>query len=355
MMLRKRGWIGVDLGTRAVKLVQVERRGTYLDVDHALIIQRHSPWSAETQSDSAPLNSGDEIRAALSLPPGFYGRLAACTLPMSLCDVRSFNIRPGTDAERREEVSTQLSAVYGNELDAREFDFWPIDTAKETQANVDNVSVLSVSHESSMQVANEFSHAGLAVQTLDGIPLALARAIQLGGNAYSEHPVAVVDWGYSRATLCLVAQGCPLFVRCLRDSGFDALLHELSRHLGISLDEAGRLLVEHGLPNPGPAIGKELQQVIAEVSAAAVSVFVEELSRTLTYLTSHRRPVAPDQVVLMGAGATIKNVTTFLEDKIGMPIRIWRPENIRINCESAAKLPLELLGPAIALSSLAWA
>lgn len=351
---KRRGWIGVDLGSRAVKLVQVERREGTLNVLNALVIPRRSPWPDDGLMEREPFSSAEEIRAALSLPPGFRGRSAACLLPMSVTDTRTLTIPVGLEYDRREEVASQLAAEQESGLTAREFDFIASESSGDTATATENVTVVSLTQDWTTQLARDFSRAGLVLKVLDAVPMAMARAIQLAGPHYSRDPVVAIDWGYSRSTLCLVANGRPVFVRCLRDCGFSLLLERMAKQLGISLVEASTLLVEHGLGDRRLPVKEELQRVIEEVTAVAFLMFVEELNRTIAYVLSHRRLYSPTKVVLMGAGATIKNVTAFLSEKVEMPVLTWKPENVRLPIPSSSKVPLELFAPAIALSTLAW-
>src|SRR5205823_2776498 len=101
--------------------------------------------NAASKGDTAdaPLCTGQEIRRALAMHGGFHGRTVACTLPMSWTDLRSLNVPPGNDAERRAMIAQELESVYGADEEPRDFDFWEIgDDGEASQASPDAVSVL---------------------------------------------------------------------------------------------------------------------------------------------------------------------------------------------------------------------
>lgn len=293
------------------------------------------------------------MRAGLALGQGFAGSAAAVMLTMSLCDIRALAVAEGTMVERRDLVAQELTSLTGSTVEDREFDFWPVDLGSENQSSPENVLAVSISRDWSHQVAKDLSEAKLVGQVLDVLPLALARAIEIGAPGSSRRPIAAVDWGYRRATICIVLDGCPMFVRCLRDAGFAAVISALSKSLSVTGEEAQKLLTDHGLPAGPASENDELQAVIAEVAAQPLLSFAEEVDRTITFLRQQRRALVPEKVVLFGGGAAIRNIAPFLSEKVDIPIVPWSLEG-HVQTSGRTCPPLPLLGPAVALSALAW-
>ena len=140
---RTRGWIGVDIGTHMVKLAQVERHGSRVELLEALSIPRQEPW-LDTNDGAADIASSLEIQAALSLGTRFRGRDAAITLPMAVCDVRTCNIKGDTDPERRAAVLRELDTVYPDTPTTREFDHWSVELPADHEPAADNTIALSI-------------------------------------------------------------------------------------------------------------------------------------------------------------------------------------------------------------------
>ena len=354
---RRKGWIGVDIGSRTVKLVQVERVGVELRLREAVVIQRRLPIGVADGEEPIPVTSIDEIRTALSLGKRFSGRKAACILSMCSCDLRALDVPLGNCAEQRLEIAGQLNSMSTSGNCDREFDFWQTRVpGEQSQPDLENVSVLSVSRQWVARVAGDLSKAGLHCETLDGLPLAVARAVQITSASSSREPVGVVDWGFGRATFCAVLDGRPLFVRCLNGCGLGLITQSLCDALGVSLDEAQRLLILHGLPDSPGSQGTpdELQVVIGDVATQPLGAIVHELNRTLAFLKGQRPALMPGRIWLCGGGGTVKNITGFLESRIGVPVDTWRLECAGIQKQTNGKYPLGILAPAIAASSLAW-
>lgn len=353
---RQKGWIGVDVGIRTVKLAQVERVGAELRLCEAVVVQRPTPIEADASEETPPVTSEDEIRAALSVGKRFSGRAAACLLSMGACDLAALDVPLGNEAQQRTAIANRLHGANSHgDLD-REFDFWPTGVpGDEPRSDSEKVSVLSVSRQWVARLADDLRQAGLHCKILDGLPLALARVIQMATPSRDQQPTAVVDWGFARTTFYVVMDGRPVFARCLRGCGLDFVAQSLCQALGVSLDEAQRLLARHGVAEPehGGRTHDELQVVIADAITSPLNTVVHELNRTLSFLKIQRPALVPHRIWLFGGGATVKNITGFLGPRIGIPVDVWQLANASIQDQTGTDCPSGILAPAIAASALA--
>jgi Tfp pilus assembly PilM family ATPase len=211
---------------------------------------------------------------------------------------------------------------------------------------------LSVSRAWASQLAADHAHSGLSCRVLDGLPFCLARAVAMSQTPnIARHPVAAVDWGFGQATLCVVHQGAPQFVRPLRDCRWQNLLDALAQSIGGSHDQAELLLAANGLALPGEK-ANEAQRMIASGVGDELERMVAELDRTIGYLRAYRRGSAPESLMLFGGGAAIRGIDAFLEDRLGLPVHPWSME--LASGQSPCNAPLALFGAAAALSVLKY-
>ena len=105
---RTTGWIGVDVGTCAIKVAQVEhdRTGWRLITSRIIPIQGGQEVNEQALSDGSV---GQTIRAGLAACSGFRGRKAACALPMSVMDLLSLELPCASDSEIRQMVEQGFS------------------------------------------------------------------------------------------------------------------------------------------------------------------------------------------------------------------------------------------------------
>lgn len=356
---RKKGWIGIDLGSRVLKLVQTERAGDGLRVASSVVMPRPRDPRAENGSGEQDCNwSGQEIAAALSVNGGFAGRRAACVLPMRLTDLHVLSVPGGRTAEQRAIIRHELATIFAGDPQERQFDYWNMDSPDGANAEgTQTIGVLSVPRSLVCRVVGSFAEAGCVCEVMDGLPAALARALLL---AYGPRPgaaPAALDWGFTGATFCVASAGQPLFARRLRNCGVGLLTDALRRSLGVCEAEAMQLLATHGLPPEGRTReeDREIQDVILEITAQQLNETVHEVKKTVHYLKMQYPALVPQRLCLLGGGATIKNVCSFLPPKLGMPVELWHLPGSDNGQRQADGHPLQILGTAMALSALAWA
>ena len=135
---RQQGWIGVDLGTSAVKLAQVERAGRAPSggwswrLVHARVIRRTPADPVDHGRDGA-LEWWDRVCRSQRLHEGFVGRRAACVLPTGKADLRAIHLPEGSPVERRAMIANELDALLGENAGRRVFDFWEIPSPRRVE------------------------------------------------------------------------------------------------------------------------------------------------------------------------------------------------------------------------------
>ena len=353
---RRKGWIGIDLGARAIKMAQVQRVGSHLRLAAARVIPRPA-----ISGDAGSLSSAGDWWAEVcksASRSGFAGRQAACVVPMGMTDLQSLPLPDGTLAERRTMIAGELESMFAGGAEGRSFDFWDTSMAEDAgQANRENVAVMSLGNEDAAAATSALSHAGLRCHVIDGLPLTLARAVRMVTSAMPAEPVAALDWGYSSVTFCIVQAGRPVFTRQLRDCKFSDLPNCISRTLKLSEEDAQQLLATHGVIDPAGRDDtlRSVQEVVADVVGEPIAGILAEVAKTLSYLKLHRSNLTPERLWLFGGGATVKNIAPYLAAKAGLETAVWRLPGDSAGRRADGGAPLELLGNAVALSALAWA
>jgi type IV pilus assembly protein PilM len=351
------GWIGVDVGTHTVKLAQVVRDGLSVRLHRAAVIQRPTAWNSEdVLAQEQPITSQNEIRAALDCGE-FKGRNAVCALPMNVCQLRSLNIPPGTDSERRTIIADELAEDWAELQSPMEFDFWEMEPARgDKPSDAFNVSVLAASRHWIGQVWRDCRRAGLDCWGIDGVPLAMARAVAMVGGLGGGRRALAIDWGFSNTTLCIVGDERPLYSRRIQDCAFGQILEAIMQRFDVSLDEAQHLAESEGLVGSKavPTANSATAAAITEAAASALDELVRQISRTTQFTEMQRRHLQPTAVWLLGGGASLKNIAPYLSDALSLPVHILSllPAEEPIACAAGARSAV--FGAAAALSAMAW-
>jgi type IV pilus assembly protein PilM len=338
-----------------VKLAQVVREGAAVRLHRAAVIQRPTTWSSDDRLGTGePITSLGEIRAALECG-GFIGRNAVCALPMNVCQLRSLNIPPGSDQERRTIIADELADEWGEQRGSMEFDYWEMDAGREKSSDTFNVSVVAAARPWISQVWRDCQRAGVECWAIDGLPLTMARAVEMCGGVSDGRRALAVDWGYSNTTLCIVGEGHALYSRRIPACSFGRVLDALIARFGITLDDAQHLAETEGLPSPHPLPtgDLQLQHAFAQAAAPVLDELVRQISRTLQFAETQRRHLQPQSIWLQGGGASLKNAAAYLARELSLPVHTvsLAPSGAAIACAAGSRSAI--FGSAAALSALA--
>jgi len=349
---RSSGWIGVDIGVSTVKVAQVSRRHGRFHLTEAAVVERLRPWPGSGLAQETPRPSRNEIAGALSLGGRFRGRMAGAVASLAVGELLSMQLPEGGAGSLRTQVAQRLGLNSSRGQQGVSFDCWPTNHPADRTGIVDNAGALTVRDAWADCLVSDLGSAGLRCQTLDGIPTSLPRMMRFQAGYDAAQPFAVLDWGYSQALFCVLFGGRPIYSRCLKRCGLHHLLDSASEKAGLTVDDTTHLLLEHGLP--GARKMTPPQQVFAEIAAELIETIESELRRTLTHLRSHRAHIVPSRLCIVGGGATIRNLAPTLTARLPWEFHVWDPRRaLNVKCDTHRDL-LPLLGPAIAMSVLAW-
>jgi Tfp pilus assembly PilM family ATPase len=214
--------------------------------------------------------------------------------------------------------------------------------------------VVSTSQRTASELEKQHRRSGWNCAAVDALPTALARAIQLGGYS-SDVPLAAVDWGWSRVTLCIVLRGEAVFVRSFARGALATLVNPLRQKLNLTEREARTSLADVGVGTTGAADKcRRTQAMVAQCLAAGLGEFQEELQRTFGFLRSRHRTFDPRGIVLFGGGAMLGNIAPYVSEQLELDAAVWNYPHVEAEAAQSQLVPLPLLGPAVALSALAW-
>ena len=341
-MLRQRdtGWVGFDLGGATVKSAQVVRAGGEFRIRTASIVARRDRWNPALLTADQPLPSADELQAAASICDGLSGRFAAAVAPMVLCEAVQVE-GAASQAPVADELIARVEAETHQSLEGYVVASWPafLQSSK--------LNVITIPEAWSNQVSGDVAAGRWNCRMIEALPWALARAVGLAA-APAQGPIAALDWGYNRATICLVKDGAPAFVRCLKDCGYQQTVAAVEAAFRLPTADAERTLHRYGagdLSGASDALGDALAEVFHRLN--------HEIRRTLGYWQSQSQGLKPETIYLFGGGASLRGVEERLSPLVELPVRVWNlpPEN----AADAERLPpAHLLGPALAASALAW-
>ncbi len=155
---------------------------------------------------------------------------------------------------------------------------------------------------------------------VDVNPLAVMNAFLFNEEVGEDECISVLDVGGRNTTLCIYSETGQYFVRNLMISGND-FTRDIQRNLVLPYDEAERYKRgEMPSPKGGGASGS-----LVEIIRPSLDALLKEVRRSLTYYENQTRTKGFSQIVLTGGSAQIEGFAEYLEEDLGLPVRVLDP------------------------------
>ena len=348
---RKFGWIGVDIGTTVVKIAQVARYKQGWRIAASAVVPRQQAWETDPRNSQEVASTLNELQAARSLQQGYRGRSVAAALPMALCDVHRLDRDLSTEANPSQILRQAIETATQQSVEQVQCDYW---SAPQSENQPAWTQAIMAPRNWTEQLCEDIVQAGWNCKAIDGLPLAITRAVGMVTPEATTSSVAALDWGTGRATLCFIENGQPSYVRCLKDCGLGTMLETLIESLQVTELEAQRLLEEHALAASAKMEQNDVAKLVQEALSEPLGRLIEEIKRSFSHYQYVRRSSAPKQLYLFGGGAMIDGIENYLSKQLEVEAQRWQLPPLAGNQSSADRRADCLLASAIGLSALAW-
>lgn len=343
---RKYGPIGVDLGSRSVKLIQFDAKAERIIESARWDLS--DPASGDTDERCEQL-----VRAVRQAREGrsFRGRDAVFCVGAPDLFLQNIRVSPGVGEELDRAVCGEAAARLNFPPDEAEIRY--LEAAEVRQADQLRREVILMACRRSVldRVVAVAEGAGLRLRAIDVETVAILRCYgkQFRRDADRQEPMMLVNLGASR-TAVVVAQGAdPILMKYLDTSG-SQLDQAAARYLQMSLADAAALRRHHGdrrADQRDPTISRSIADAVRPV----LERLFQELSMCVRYysVTFRGRPLR--RIVLSGGEADQSLAEALaqrldLPCELGDPLRSFQPQSVagrRTQWDVAAGLALRCL------------
>lgn len=320
----KKPVVGLDIGSRAVKMISLGANGDGCRVTAAAMSTIESTQGGEKPSRRAVIAA---IEECLKSSGGSISRNSHFVFGLSgpKVKVSSFNFALLTLDEVADAVMFEAAQICPFDIRSSVVDYQLIDTdetgysrsRKKKKVYPDIKGILAVAAKEEVSAKRILAkEALLKCVLMDSEGLALLNCLEKYIADNEELPVAVIDIGMSLITVAaLGADGLP-FIRNLSCCGKDIIDH-ISKGCGINADQ-----VEHKLSG-----GKGLGGI-----DHACERLVHDINETLTYYSVNHGGDAIKHVYLCGGFSLSDSLVKVLVGGITSEVSVWNPF-LRMDCD----------------------
>ena len=310
--------MGVDIGTSAIKVVELSREGkgvkleNYGEISSQILLER--PFR-KVERNSILLSDQDIARAinAIFNKAKIHTREAFFSIPdfssfftfMELPPMAQEEINSAVQFEARRHIPLPLSEVT---LD------WIIINGNQKQAGGPpklKILLVAVPHEVINQYQNIANLSQIRLASLEAEVFGLVRSLVKDKKGI----VGLVDMGAQSTTFSIVDQGLINATHSFDISG-NELTKVLSNSLDIGYNEAEVLKKKHGIASPDKSVG------------GIISPLLDLLARDIEKISQHFYQVEGkkiERIIFAGGGALLPGLIQYLSGLFQRPVSIANP------------------------------
>jgi type IV pilus assembly protein PilM len=315
------GLVGIDFGSRAIKLLQLRENGRGLRVIGAGSVEVHAGGSGT--EDSAALT--DQLWSAFA-SGGFSGRRCVVSLPRNDVRVQSVRLPKMPDDELQQAAVWEASQRFGFDRGAMEVDI--IRTGAELQGgeNREEILLIAAPHSAINARLEPLMAAGLRPVAIETHFTALARAFSRPSFSSSAgHEVrAVVDVGVSGSTVMILRDGRIVFCKPIAMGG-DLLDRAVAEHLEIDVASArslraARIGAACGQPGSTPITDPSIERAEYDAVRPLLGSFAKEVMLCVRYYGVTFRGHPPHHLILTGGDGLEPRLDEALAEQCKIPV-----------------------------------
>lgn len=347
----QQGYVGLDIGTRALKIALIERKGDGLSLASARAVSHDVPLVFDDPRQCVE-TIAESVDRAWEPAGRWLGKEAACVLPCSAMTILNLTVPEASPDELRAIIGGEFADETGIPPQRWSFTWWK-DCQDAGHGEGTSLTAVGVPLDLSEQLLNVLLSRGLACRLMLSPPQVLARFTAPLPGAELNSNVAILDWGYESAVLTVARGGRPLFSRILRNCGLVRVIDVVADGLQINPADVPLLICSDDSLAAAPTDLGRQRGPLDELIDGALSRLRDELTRTMNHLQRGAKAALPQQMLLCGGGATLRGISTRLASWTRVPTSVWNGPCFGKGLGQLAPAPC-LTASAAMLSAMRW-
>ena len=339
LFARAKGVVGLDIGSSAVKLVELRERKGSFQVQKVAV----EGLSPEAIVDGSIMDSSMVVETIqkLNTDRAVKNSNYATSLSGHSVIIKKITLPAMSPEELAESIQWEAEQYIPFDINDVNLDYVPL-TAAGTGDNID-VILVAVKKEKINDYTSVISQTGKVPVLVDVDAFALQNCYEMNYALDDGKVLALVNVGASVTNVNVLSGGTSLFWRDITFGG-NQYTDAIQRELSLSFEQAEELKKGH------PVGDYTIQQVIPILNSVSED-FAGELRKTLDFFTATSGEDRVDEIVLAGGGSGVLNLDAILRDKFGIPVGIMNPfQKISVDEKEFNPEDLAEVGPSMAIA-----
>ncbi len=338
----KKGLVGVDIGSSAVKAVELKVGGKGGDEFQLLNIGLE-PLPPEAIVDGAIMDSGAVIDAVQNVFQDNRIKTTDCATGVSgnAVIVKKISLPQMSDEELAESINWEAEQYIPFDIQDVQLDYEVV----EGGASAGNMDVLlvAVKKDKISEYTSAIQQAGRNPTIVDVDVFALQNCYEINYVPDPGRVVALLNIGASTMNVNVVRDGASVFNRDIAVGG-NQYTDAIQKDLNLSFEQAESL--KHGEQVDG-ASAESLGPILQAVSENITT----EIQRTFDFFRATSQEDRVDQIYLSGGAAKVHGLRDLLAERLDAPVELLNPFlNVRYNEKDFDPDFLDDIGPSAAIA-----
>lgn len=304
--------VGVDIGSSAVKLVQLHATKGGLQLVKIGVL----PLPAEAIVDNTLMDSASIVETVKQLAAtlGIKAKDAACSISGNSVIIRKISLPVMPVEELEDQIHWEAEQYIPFDINDVNVDFQILSPDEQDPSKM-NVLLVASKKDIINDYLSVFAEAGLKLVVVDVDSFAVQNAFETNYSPEPDQVVALVNIGASIINLNIVRDGISLFTRDVQMGG-NLYTEEIQKQFGISSEQAEQLKLSAAVSDD-PRLRETLQRVNETLAL--------EMRRSLDFYNSSAGEDRITKVYLSGGGAKTAFLIDAVQQRLALPVEILNP------------------------------
>ncbi len=325
MFRRSKAAVGLDIGSSAVKAVELKPTGK----SYRVAAFASEPLPRDAIVDGAIIDAGvvcDAIRRAFDAA-GIKTRDVAASLSGNAVIVKKITLPVMTETELGESIYWEAEQYIPFDIQDVNLDYQIMDpgTGADSRGTMD-VLLVAAKKEKIADYTGAITQAGRTPVVVDVDAFALQNAYEINYGADPNSVVVLINAGASAININIVRGESSLFTRDISIGG-NAYTEAIQKELNLPFAEAEDL--KKGKPPDGVTV-EDARPVLHAVNEAVLL----EIQKTFDFFKATAASARIDRIILSGGSSRVDGFAQMLGERFGAPVEAFDPFR-RVAFESA--------------------
>lgn len=307
--------IGIDIGTSAIKLVQLKISKRQTQLQNFGI----EPLPPSSIVDGAVMNHGAVRDALKTLQSRIHlkGKDVAMGVGGNSVMLKRISIPHMEGAALAEQVDWEAKKNIPNVEEVIVDHAVLVEQTPQGQMEVMLVAAKRDVVEQQMQIIREV---GLTPRVVDTAAFAVQNSIESAVGLAPGETVAVVNVGAAISTISIVSDGSPVFTRDVATGG-NAYTEAIQQRLAVSFDGAEAYKIGGAAAASADVVPQEVHRILAQISEQLAG----EFQRSIDFYINDAMDQNLSRVYLSGGSSLVPQLPKAIQDRARIPVHILDP------------------------------